>query len=406
MKKELIYILALVAIGTSCSNEVETRDEPKVYQELVLTSSEQQTMAQLKDFGTGYINAAAGTVKDGENMCISPLSAYLGLAMVAQGLENDKANELTALLGSQSIDDLNSTAGKLMAYLCQPYGEDQLSVANNIWLQKGVKVNAGYFETMSKYYNAAIQNVNFIETQKTRSLINSWISDRTWNMIPEFVKEEDLNPATMFYFANTIAYNGKWDVRFNPKDTKEETFNSVKGPQKCMMMHNKARNETGVFDDSDWIHLTLSHDMTDLFIIIPKGATPRQFLATLDKNTIHERYLSMQTYIVNLSMPRFDLNHKSNCTDILSAMGLELEGALSGISPDLAGTNLGKIKQETVLNVSEEGVKAVAVTGGGGDMSSFVPYKTDFRVDEPFAYIIRDSKTGMIIMAGVVNSLD
>lgn len=68
-----------------------------------------------------------------------------------------------------------------------------------------------------------------------------------------------------------------------------------------------------------------------------------------------------------------------------------------------------KVSHQTYICVDEEGTELAAVTGGEmgmplPDEDNTPKVKVDF--NRPFMYIIRNSRTGAILMAGVVTNLE
>ena len=69
----------------------------------------------------------------GENPVISPLSAYLALAMTANGAEGQTLDELEQVLGN-SLAQLNAYSRTLQDLSQATGGDTKLSIANSVWV--------------------------------------------------------------------------------------------------------------------------------------------------------------------------------------------------------------------------------------------------------------------------------
>lgn len=78
---------------------------------------------------------------------------------------------------------------------------------------------------------------------------------------------------------------------------------------------------------------------------------------------------------------------------------------LSGISAD-EDLYVSLLKQVTYIDVNEEGTEAAAVTIGGDMVSSPGPAAViPFYVNRPFAFLIQEKSTGVILFMGKVTEL-
>lgn len=76
------------------------------------------------------------------------------------------------------------------------------------------------------------------------------------------------------------------------------------------------------------------------------------------------------------------------------------EADLSGISKE-PGLRLGEVLHKTFIEVDEAGTEAAAATEIGNPCG-MPPVPTEFRVDHPFLYLIRDTNSGAILFIGRV----
>ena len=91
--------------------------------------------------------------------------------------------------------------------------------------------------------------------------------------------------------------------------------------------------------------------------------------------------------------------------DIARAMGITQIFSVEGV-PGICtpAYPITKMTQDVVIEVTENGTKAAAVSAGEGEFTS-PGLPQHFRFDHPFFYAIRENTTGTILFAGKVGKL-
>ena len=119
-----------------------------------------------------------------ENVLISPLSVALALAMTANGANGTTAEEMLAVLGGYSIEELNAY---LYTWMKNLPSEDQskLELANSIWYRDVAELNVKeeFLQTNVDHYDASVYQEAF--DRETVKKINRWVKESTDGMIPE-----------------------------------------------------------------------------------------------------------------------------------------------------------------------------------------------------------------------------
>ena len=151
---------------------------------------------------------------------------------------------------------------------------------------------------------------------------------------------------------------------------------------------------------------------------VPYEGTYEMVVMLPDENTVLTDFINSVSYddisrainstcntTVALSMPRFESSlDDMKCNNILAALGVSLaHPALDGFFGYSHSSQGVVIQHFSKVMVDEVGTEAAAVTAGimfgfigeGGEPSS-----VDFTLDRPFIYLIRNTKTGSIIMMG------
>jgi serpin B len=111
---------------------------------------------------------------------------------------------------------------------------------------------------------------------------------------------------------------------------------------------------------------------------------------------------------VKLWMPKFKLEQRHDLTDPLKGLGLRTaltnDADFSGMAANPRDVlKLGKIVQQTFVEVEEKGTEAAAATdaeAAAAGAFSAPPKPISFRADHPFLFLIRDQRTGLILFIG------
>ena len=108
-------------------------------------------------------------------------------------------------------------------------------------------------------------------------------------------------------------------------------------------------------------------------------------------------------------MPKFKFEYENQLIPMLTNLGMT-----DLFNPDLAnltginesgGLYVFEVKHKTFIEVDEKGTEAAAVTSVGISLTSAGgPHAIPITIDRPFAFIIREKSTGVIIFTGVVQN--
>ncbi|NQZ76860.1 MAG: serpin family protein, partial [Ekhidna sp.] len=102
------------------------------------------------------------------------------------------------------------------------------------------------------------------------------------------------------------------------------------------------------------------------------------------------------TYVRDLTLPKFQLEFKTDLLDILVAMGMPITG-LDGLFEEELPLAISKVIHQSFLEVNEEGSEAAAATIVGIELTS-APVAT--RINQPFVFLIRERNSGTILFSG------
>jgi len=283
-----------------------------------------------------------------------------------------------------------------------------LSVANAVWAQKGVKFNPQFIRTARNSFGAAIEELDFADKpENSRKTINKWIERRTEGVVKEMLAPKTLSKDTVLTLTNAIAFSGLWKQPFDKEKTEKGTFTTLRGTRKQTPMMSELMDGKLFQNTTEGVRvLELGYQGGDVVIdfilpVEPDGLPqvekklPKSLALWL--NSLKERES------IAVTLPRFTIGGKVNLAPVLKKMGVELvftsgEADFSGLSArkDLA---VSRVSHAAEVRVDEKGTSAVGATAteiiGKGK-------KFSFKADHPFLFVLRDPKTKTILFMGRV----
>jgi serpin B len=433
MKKNLFLIAALVlsCVMTSCSSSDETAgdpDEPKrlVYmiadpQPIQLTAEQKVFANDNNQFTLNFLKTVNEVDQSGKSFIYSPLSITYVLGMVNDAATGYTEKELEQTLGFHKggIQAVNEYCKKLIEGLPKVDNKVTLDIANAIFLNKDYTLKQQFLQDMQNYYNAKAEALDFSSPQ-TLEHINGWCNDKTKGMIPKIL--DDINPDMVSYLLNAIYFKADWASKFDPKNTKEETFTTEKGSTTLPMMHQNVLISYLKTNTYSAVILPYGNSLWNMTVMLPEeGATTDDLIKEVAQSSVLNNPGWCETggnvfrgYEVDLKLPRFEtasdtdeLDVKNGLVGLMKKMGIKLafDSDFAEIPNMCEDRNLyiSMMRQKAKIKVNEEGSEAAAVTVGGMGVTSVGPVeypKATFHANRPFVYVISEASSGVILFVG------
>jgi len=434
MKKNLFLIAALVlsCVMTSCSSSDETAgdpDEPKrlVYmiadpQPIQMTAEQKVFANDNNQFTLNFLKTVNEVDQSGKSFIYSPLSITYVLGMVNDAATGDTEKELEQTLGFHKggIKAVNDYCKKLIEGLPKVDNKVTLDIANAIFLNKDYTLKQQFQQDMQNYYDAKAEALDFSSPQ-TLEHINGWCNDKTKGMIPKILDE--VNPYMVSYLLNAIYFKADWASKFDPKNTKEETFTTEKGSTTLPMMHQNVLISYLKTNTYSAVILPYGSGLWNMTVLLPEeGETTDDLIKEVAQSSVLNNRgwcgtggNVFQGYEVDLKLPRFEtasdtdeLDVKNGLVGLMQKMGIKLafDSDFAEIPNMCEDRNLyiSMMRQKAKIKVNEEGSEAAAVTVAGMDLNTAVgpqEYpKATFHANRPFVYVIREASSGVILFVG------
>jgi len=186
---------------------------------------------ELNDFGIDLLRR----LDSSGNLCASPTSIALALAMVRAGARGTTATEIDNVLHQFGT---TGQASEIVALLKALKGltdagtkpADELDVANAVFSQKGMNLEQAYLDALSSGFGAGVGLLDFQnDPESARLTINQWASKSTKGLIPAVLQQGDITNATRIALADAIYLKAAWDHQFEPTATKSLPFTRSDG---------------------------------------------------------------------------------------------------------------------------------------------------------------------------------
>lgn len=118
-----------------------------------------------------------------ENLFHSPASIAIALLMAAAGAGGETRTALLATLGLQDAD-IDAIALTLRNQLEYEDESTEVSVANSLWLDPGLRFSDDFISTCRDGFRATLESL-----AGGPASINAWVSEHTHGRIPSIVDE-------------------------------------------------------------------------------------------------------------------------------------------------------------------------------------------------------------------------
>ena len=365
-----------------------------------LTDEERQLVKSNNDFAIRLFRQA----RDERSSIMSPLSITYALGMMNNGAAGQTQQEINDVLGfgETGADAINQFCRKMLTESGQLDKETRVDIANTIYVNNhwGYELKEPFIQKANEYYDAQPETRDFYDGI-TRDVINQWGSDHTEGMIKEILSKDGFNQDAVSYLLNALYFKGTWVTKFDPNNTKEESFN---GGAIVPMMHIPCVMGGAEFDYTSndlyqAIKLPYGNEAYLMTVILPQE--DKTIEDVLDQMDGQNWQFHGRGTIVDLKLPRFETEASIDLKPVMSALGMP-----TAFNPDFADfsdfcnvpTYIGLMKQVAKINVNEEGTEAAAVTII--ESTSGMPDIADFHATRPFIYIISERSTGIIFFIG------
>ena len=414
MKKRLIKLIALAmcaAMLTGCAASGGVKNLTDGVNAADVTLPEVTDYTMIGDLGAGLMQYAAA--QEAENPVLSPLSAYLCLAMLMPGANENTKAEFEKILGAD-WDYVSALAADIAAQLEKTGGSTKLDLANSIWTDDDKAViEEEWLKTVKAYFGPDIYSADLPSSEALKA-INKWVNDKTNGMIPK-LHDDNYDKDTIMVLLNALYMKADWAHKFEGNYTNDREFTKSDGSAVTVPFMNmfEAYESYIKTEDAEGIMLPYDDGRLAFIALKPADGDARKYAAGLTGAKLKEAIAAAKAdTFVTVNMPKFDTEYSVYLTDALKAMGMtdafdpdlaDLTGAGRGVDGPLY---ISYVFQKVKVDVNEEGTEAAAVTEIATEEGCALPAEEPIVLtfDKPFVYAIVDTETGVPLFAGVMEN--
>ena len=425
-----MFVLAAIILSgamLSCSSEEDViwDNEPEQVVNMLseaepieLTKEQKIFANENNNFTLNFLKTVNETDLSGKSFIYSPLSITYVLGMVNDAATGQTEQELEQTLGFHvgGIQAVNEYCKNLIYNLPKVDKNVTLNIANAIFVNKGNQLKEQFQNDMKAYYDAQAETLDFFSSE-TLNHINGWCNDKTKGMIPTILDEVD--PNTVSYLLNAIYFKADWASKFDPKNTKKESFTTEKGSTKLPMMHQDVLIIYAKNDICSAVEMPYGNGYWSMSIMLPEeGKTTDDIINSMAASGWSSYYYYdlmnyASPYKVDLKLPNFETSSDTNdikkgLIGLLEDMGIHL--AFDSTNEEICNmcevpVYIAMMRQKAKIKVNEEGSEAAAVTVAGmceaTSIGGQMEYpKATFHANRPFVYVIREASSGVILFVG------
>jgi len=351
------------------------------------------------------------------NLVISPSSITTALSMTWGGAKAATAGEMKQVMHlAQTPEEVMDTSGKLTAVLTDPSRPVTFRIANRLFGEKTYDFDAGYMSLTERAYGAPLERVDFkAAPEPARVLINGWVDKQTESRIKDLIPASGVDKETRLVLVNAIYFLGDWAEPFEKGATRPSPFRlSAKETKEVPTMSRTDSYRIASRDGLSALELPYAGGDLSMVVLLPDAVDG---LAGMEASMTDAKLTAilgdLRSERVWVSLPKFTINPAVSLSLRDDLMGLGMRSAFDRDRADFTGIAnppnkadrlfISQVFHKGFIRVDEKGTEAAAATAVSMARAGGMPSKPmEFKADHPFAFVIRDNASGLILFMGRV----
>lgn len=338
----------------------------------------------------------------GGNSVVSPLSAIMCLALIANGSRGTTRAQIEAGLG-MSVEQLNRALYGLSLGLDTK--NVKLKLANSIWIDESLApdIRSDFLQTNADWYNAQVYHTPMDST--TVRDINSWVRNSTDRLIDGILN--DIQDNTRMFLINALLFDAKWNDPYENDDVKDGHFKSYNGTTSSVKMLSSCESYMSCGGAQAFSRLYKGGRYAFVGILPDEYTDIYDYISSLDGDTWRALWGS-QSGTAQVLLPEFKCESETDLKTVAKSLGInnmfDSSADFSGIT-DATALYCSDFRQKAVIKVDRNGTKAAAVSWGAmNDAAADISVRS-IVLDRPFIYAVVDCESGLPLFMGVVAAL-
>lgn len=349
------------------------------------------------------------------NTIVSPASVSVALAMTHAGAKGQTAAEMEAALhyGRPAAEVQQAVATMLQAWNAE-HESTELAVANRLFGEATLPFEPSFIDLTGRTFGAPLERVDFITAaEAARGRINDWVEERTHDRIQELLPGGSVDGSTRLVLTNALYFKAQWQHPFSEHATAAKPFIAATGTVQAptMELTEELRHAAVPEDGVELLELPYADGRFAMLIALPTAKDGLAAVeAKLDAAKLDAWVAKLATKRVQVSLPKWKTSPAESLAlgPTLAALGIEqaftTQADFSGMTSSPAGLMISEVYHKGFIEVDEKGTEAAAATAvvmmerGIGPTDPPHP----FVADHPFAFFLRDTRSGMVMFMGRV----
>ncbi len=347
-----------------------------------------------------------------ENYTVSPLSAYMALAVLNAVGDEGVHSDIEELFGMNQ-SDIEKTGALFLSLIDEYSFEGQLisklDLTNSVWIDSRRTANQSALDMLAEKLFCYAHSTPFsTDIDEANRAIKEFIADKTRGLID---CDFDLDPDTVFAIINTLYLKDAWgDEELITENRK--FYKNGKGDEKEFLLTEYIPGEAAETKTAYYFSVRTGSGYK-LKLILPKeGCTLKDAMSEGSLNEINARknyrvdHKDGNERYTRCIFPKFRIESETEMKELLESNGY-LGNAFSGYTSNLLEGSfaVSRIIHKAVVNVDEKGVEGAAVTiilnKETAIMNPDEKYCKDFVLDREFGFMIT-TYNDVILFEGTV----
>ena len=340
------------------------------------------------------------------NILLSPQGIYSSLELLYIGASTETKTELkTFLYGVSNKSESILQANKLST--SNTKNKTLWFSENAIFYSHDKTLLPSYKQNIRQKKSALLLPLN---TPKDTIFANSWIKDKTHNMIKSLVSDHDIGASLLI--SNVNYFYGKWRKPFvKEMNHLEKFYNQDKSSSNINMMEQVSNYSYLKNQYSQMVEIPYIEDNFSAVIILPNEQT--NILKTISNiSYVLKKFdLNSQYLYGNIQIPLFTIDNEFTLKNILSDLGLSsmfsfTKADFTNMFTQANEIHVDNINHRAILKVNENGSEATSLT-----KISFIGGLSEpklnfmFKINRPFIFLIRNKQTKTLLYIAIIQQL-
>ncbi len=366
------------------------------------------------DFAATLYRSAVGQKAADDSTVLSPWGVANLFALLQTGARGDTARGMAFALQLGGVEtpepDAVATTFKEARTTLSRAANDSvtLELSDSLWLKPGFEVASDFAAFTRDAFSAEVRTTEMGATG--RKAINAFVEDKTHGRIKNLIVPPILDdPLTRMVAVDTVYLKAKWQIAFKKDDTYDQVFHAPGGDAEVPFLHAKRQAQILDAPECAALRLPYRYNSMEMLVVLP---SPSNTLAEIEAKLSGpwlDRLAATPWYgEAKIALPKFDFGSECDLKPVLAPMGMGAafdagRADFGGIAPNLF---VGTAIQKANVTVDEEGTEAAAATFVAMQCTAIPPGNRPpprpFVADRPFLFIIRETRTGLILFLGRV----